>query len=62
MTYGHSTSAFIENGPTEQVARAAALRSTARAWRALNEARRLELIERALAPANDCIDDFPIAL
>jgi hypothetical protein len=62
MTYGHSTSAFIENGPTEQVARVEALRSTARAWRALNEARRLELIERALAPANDCLDSFPIAL
>ncbi|HEX5237053.1 MAG TPA: hypothetical protein VFW39_01135 [Sphingomicrobium sp.] len=61
MTYGHSIRAFIENGPVEQVARVDALRSTARAWRALDEARRLEIVERALCPAND-LDDFPIAL
>jgi hypothetical protein len=62
MAYGHSIRAFIENGPVEQVAKITAGRSTARAWRALDEARRLELIERALFPANDCIDDFPLAL
>ena len=62
MAYGHSTRAFIENGPVEQVAKIAVARSTARAWRALDEARRIELIERALFPANDCIDDFPLAL
>jgi len=62
MTYGHSARAFIEDGPIEQVARADSLRSTARAWRALDEAHRLELIERALLPANDCIDSFPFAL
>ena len=62
MTYGHSPRAFIENGPTEQVARLDALRSTARTWRALDQARRLELVERALNPANDCIDSFPLAL
>jgi hypothetical protein len=62
MAYGLSTRAFIENGPVEQVAKASALRTTARAWRALDEARRLELIERALVPANDCIDSFPAAL
>jgi hypothetical protein len=62
MIYGHSTRAFIENGPVEQVARADAQRSRARAWRALNEARRLELVEHALLPANDCIDSFPLAL
>ena len=62
MTYGLSTRAFIENGPTEQVARLDALRSTARTWRALDQARRLELVERALNPANDCIDSFPLAL
>ncbi len=53
MTYGHSPRAFIEDGPVELVAKIAAARSTARAWRALNEARRLELIELALHPAND---------
>jgi len=29
---------------------------------ALDAARRLALVERALHPANDCIDGFPIAL
>jgi hypothetical protein len=62
MTYGLNTRVFIEDGPTAQVAQADALRSTARAWRALDEARRLALVERALCPANDCIDAFPFAL
>ncbi len=62
MIYGHSILAFVEDGPVEQLAKVEAARSTARAWRALDEARRLELIERALSPANDCIDDFPPAL
>ena len=61
MTYGHSTRAFIEDGPAEQVSRIDAVRTTARSWRALDEARRLQLIECALNPANDC-DGFPIAL
>jgi hypothetical protein len=62
MTYGQSTRAFIEDGPVEQVAKADALRSTARSWRTLDRARRLQLVERALSPANDCIDSFPLAL
>ena len=62
MTYGLSTRAFIEDGPAVHVAQADTLRSTARAWRALDEARRLELIEKALRPANDRLDAFPLAL
>jgi hypothetical protein len=62
MAYGHSIRAFIENGPAEQVAKVESVRSTARAWRALDEARRLEVVQRALRPANDCIDNFPLAL
>ena len=62
MAYGLSTRAFIEDGPEAQVAQAGILRSTARSWRALDEARRLALIERALAPANDRIDGYPLAL
>jgi hypothetical protein len=62
MIYGHSPRAFIEDGPAEQLARLNSERSTARAWRALDEARRLALVERALIPANDCIDSFPLAL
>lgn len=62
MSYGHSIRAFVENGPVEQVAKADVLRSTARAWRTLDQARRLRLVERALSAANDRIDGFPIAL
>ena len=62
MTYGHSTRAFIEDGPVEQVAKADALRSTARAWRALDEAHRIELIDTALKAANDRLDAYPLAL
>ena len=62
MAYGLSTRAYIEGGPAEQLARADAARSTARAWRTLDQARRLEVIERALSPANDCGDSFPLAL
>jgi hypothetical protein len=62
MTYGLGTRVFIEDGPAEQALKADAIRSTARAWHALDEARRLALVERALNPANDCIDAFPLAL
>ena len=37
MAYGLSTRAFIEDGPVEQVAKAEAIRSTARSWRALTK-------------------------
>jgi hypothetical protein len=62
MAYGLSTRAFIENGPVEQVAKAEMLRTTARSWRALSEACRLEIVERAVRAANDRIDGFPVAL
>jgi len=62
MAYGLSTRAFIENGPVEQVAKLDAMRSTARSWRALNEACRLALVEQAVRAANDRIDEFPVAL
>ena len=62
MAYGLSPRAFIEHGPAEQVAKAEAVRSTARTWHALDATRRLELVERALHPANDCIDSYPLAL
>jgi hypothetical protein len=62
MTYGLSTRSFIEDGPAVQVSQANNLRSTARKWRSLDEARRLALIEHALSPANDWIDAFPLAL
>jgi hypothetical protein len=62
MAYGLSTRAFVEDGPVEQVAKAGVARSTARSWRALDAARRLELVEQAMHPANDCIDSYPLAL
>jgi hypothetical protein len=62
MAYGLSTRVFIEDGPAQQVAKADAQRSTARSWRALDAGRRLELVERALSPANDCFDSLPLAL
>jgi hypothetical protein len=62
MTYGLSTRVFIENGPAAQAIEAQSLRSTARSWRALDDERRLALIERALKPANDIIDAYPLAL
>jgi hypothetical protein len=63
MTYGLSTRAFIEDGPAVQVIHAQASRSTARSWRALDPEHRLALVEQALAaPANDLLDEYPIAL
>ena len=62
MNFGHSPRAFIEDGPTEQVAKAESMRSTARSWRVLDEARRIALVDCALSAANDCFDGFPIAL
>ena len=62
MAYGLSTRAFIEDGAIEQVAKVETSRSTARAWRALSEACKLEAIEQALRAANDRIDGYPLAL
>jgi hypothetical protein len=62
MAYGLSTRAFIENGPVEELAKAASSRTTARSWRALSEAGRIESVEQALRAANDRIDGYPLAL
>ena len=62
MAYGLSTRAFIEDGPVEQIARADAMRSTARSWRVLDQACRLEIVEQALRAANDRLDGYPLAL
>jgi hypothetical protein len=65
MTYSLSPGLFVENGPAEQAAIAAASRPAVRflPWRKLPSERRLKLIEEALKmPANDVIDGFPLAL
>ncbi|MFL6751780.1 MAG: hypothetical protein ACJ8D5_06660 [Sphingomicrobium sp.] len=62
MTYGLTTRAFVENGPAVLAEQARLSQGSSRTWRALDEARRLELIERALKPCNDVIDAYPLAL
>ena len=62
MAYGLDTRAFVEGGPVEQVNKLQSIRSTARAWQALNSACRLAIIEEALRAASDGIDTFPLAL
>ena len=62
MSYGQSVRAFIEDGPVEQVAKVAAVRSTARAWRAL--ARRTGRKTAGVAPVRIAIvlvHDIPVA-
>ena len=62
MTYGLNTNAFIENGAAVRVQQLRLSRSTARSWSLLDRHRRLALIERALRPANQGSDGFPLAL
>ena len=65
MTYSLARELFVENGPAEQAAIAAAARPSARflPWRRLDPNRRLALVEEALKiPANDALDGFPLAL
>ena len=62
MTYGLSTRVPSEDGHETLAAHAHPRHQTVKAWRALDEARRFALIERALNPANDRIDGFPLAL
>jgi hypothetical protein len=62
MTYGLSPRAFVEDGPAVQAMKVQAAHSTARSWHALNPERRIALVDRALKPANDLVDGYPIAL
>ena len=65
MTYGLDPNLFVENGPAIRAASAASVRTSARfrMWKALDEERRLQAVDQALkAPANDLIDDYPLAL
>ena len=65
MAYGIDPGLFVEDGPAIQAAKVAAARNFARfaPWRMLDSDHRFEVVEKALkTPANDCIDDFPIAL
>lgn len=66
MAYGNDSPLFLGGSLAIHAGRAgfARSRSTARAWRALSEQSRLELIEQALEkPANDDMPDgLPVAL
>ena len=64
MTYGHSSRVSDQNVLTQHaIDRAAGTWGGYQTWRKLDTDQRLELIEQALAvPANDIIDDFPLAL
>ena len=62
MTYGLGTRAFGEDSLGSKAAIANVRRPIGRSWKALDEARRLALVERALNPANDFYDAFPLAL
>ena len=62
MIYGLNTGAFIEHGPAVTAIEHREARSASRFWRALDGERRLNLVEQALKPANDLIDEYPLAL
>ncbi|HET7317485.1 MAG TPA: hypothetical protein VFI88_08685 [Sphingomicrobium sp.] len=65
MTYGLSPRLFVEDGPAVHAAEAAAARPSTRflPWRKLDPDCRLKMIEHALsAPANDLVDELPLAL
>jgi hypothetical protein len=63
MTYGHSTRALADSAVVEKaMARASGTWGGYQAWRQLDPDRRLQVIEQALKPANDCIDAYSIAL
>jgi hypothetical protein len=64
MAYGLNPELFIENGPAVTAADGQSPRSSTiyRAWRNLDRERRFAIVERALKPANDFIDEYPLAL
>ena len=64
MAYGLNPRLFIENGPANRAAQGQSARSSTvyRAWRSLPTERRLAIVEKALKPANDTIDAYPLAL
>ena len=53
MIYGHSPVAHNENGSPEKFGATGSRQAPQSSWKVLSEACRLELVERALSPAND---------
>lgn len=63
MAYGLGTRALASSSAVKRaLARASGTWGGYQAWRPLDADTRLELVEQALRCANDCIDEFPVAL
>lgn len=65
MTYGLSPRLSVEDQADVHAESVAAARNSARfrGWRILNEEKRLAAVDLALkSPANDFVDDLPLAL
>ena len=64
MIYGLDTRLFVENGAAVKAAEVRRARPTARfrAWQGLDAQSRFQVVEKALKPANDFIDSYPLAL
>ena len=64
MAYGLNRELFVENGPALTAAGSQSPRSSTvyRAWGDLSKELRLAVVERALRPANDQFDEYPLAL
>jgi len=64
MAYGLNPRLFVENGPAVMAAESQPARSSTvyRAWGDLSRECRLAVVERALHPANDIFDEYPVAL
>jgi len=61
MTYGLGTRALIEIAPRSKAGESES-GLHAQGWRSLDPDRRLRLVDRALNPANDLINAYPLAL
>lgn len=65
MTYRSRAGRLVEDAVAIRTASAASKRATARfrTWQSLDSERRLQAVDEALkAPANDLIDEYPLAL
>jgi hypothetical protein len=63
MTYGHSIRLPAENAAVKRALdRTHGTWGGYQAWKKLDVDCRLALVEQALTPANDVIDEFPVVL
>jgi hypothetical protein len=62
MIHGHRIFASARSAAVEQALIRAAKSGAYEAWDRLDPKDRLALVEQALKPSNDLIDEFPLAL